>query len=114
MAKETREQQEPRDAKPTATDVEVARQVDAALNAPLIFTPDALGPSLRLLWPDLVLDPLVRPRRVAHKPLRFSAWAALDPHPIRTLVVGDPRTGKSTLLRKLFLETAAASSSALI
>jgi hypothetical protein len=74
------------------------------LNFPLLSGDHRLGPSLRLLWPELVVDPMIRPGRILRPPLRYSSWLAAAGRLTRVIVRGGPGAGKSMLLRKRMLD----------
>jgi hypothetical protein len=74
------------------------------LNVPLLSGDHRLGPSVRLLWPELVIDPMIRPGRMLRSPLRYSSWLAAAGRLSRVVVRGGPGAGKSMLLRKRMLD----------
>jgi hypothetical protein len=82
----------------------VAQDLEELLAAPLLRRFDELGPTLRDLWPDLLVDVRVKSlRALEQRDMALSAWLRSDLVPRRMVVVGGPGAGKSTVLRQLVL-----------
>lgn len=80
------------------------RYREELLNAPILPQAAGTSPSLSLLWPDCIVDPLVQPRRRRAPQVRFSQWCQQRPIARTLAVVGQPGAGKTTLLQALALQ----------
>jgi TIR domain len=63
------------------------------------------GPSFDFLWPEMIIDPVVRPRRRPGPERRLFDWVAQRSSIVSSsvAVIGDPGVGKTTALRTMFL-----------
>jgi hypothetical protein len=75
------------------------------LNAPLMPWLGFGGPSFDFVWPEMIIDPIVRLRLHPGPDSRLSHWIGSQGRlrPSCVAVVGDPGAGKTTVLRMMLL-----------
>lgn len=81
----------------------VRTQTQFVLNTPIVPWLPSGSPSLRAIWPELLIDPTVRPQKKPLPAVTLSGWRAQDDAK-RIVILGSAGAGKSTALRKLYLE----------
>jgi len=81
------------------------RERKAILNEPILPWLGFGGPSFDFLWPEMIIDPFVKPRKHPTTELRLSDWIENQAAIMATsiAIVGEPGVGKTTALRTILL-----------
>ena len=78
-------------------------QKDFVLNFPLLPWSPENSPSINFIYPELIIDPTVKPHKNPSNPLHFKQWLKSYKWNNPIAIIGLPGIGKSTLLKVLFL-----------
>ncbi len=62
------------------------------------------GPSLGFIIPELYIEPTIKPYKNPHSPLKFYDWIKEFKWDKNIAIIGSPGIGKSTLIKKLFID----------
>jgi hypothetical protein len=84
---------------------DAGRARQALLNEPILPWLGFGGPSFDFLWPEMIIDPLVKPRKHPGRERRLSDWIEdqADMGASSIAIVGEPGVGKTTALRTILL-----------
>lgn len=91
----------------TAVEYAAERQRRAVLNSPILPWHGFGGPSFDFVWPEMIIDPLVRTRKHPGPTGRLARWLdqAGDLRHSCVAVVGEAGAGKTTVLRTMLLNS---------
>jgi hypothetical protein len=92
-------------ARRSIRDETATRVREAMLNEPILPWLGFGGPSFDFLWPEMIIDPVVRPRKHPGDERRLSDWIEdqASTGASSLAIVGDPGVGKTTALRSILM-----------